>query len=485
MDIYLRGNNFGYEMRNVAALFFERPVVHERRPAPAERKADHIYIARFAVRGSYTLLCAVRYNGCAAAARAFADERAGDKECERKLGALLFTMLCDLTGTRPVWGISTGVRPAKFAAAMLEKSAPKAVIKTLREDYYIQPDKAALCIEAARASLAAAKRSEPSSFSLYVSIPFCPTRCAYCSFVSKETTREGALVEPYLELLCREIAETAAIAKRLGLKLATAYVGGGTPTVLSAEQLERLLGCINGNFDIAAAAEYCVEAGRPDTITREKLEVMKRAGVSRISINPQTKHQAILDAIGRRHTAKDVEAAFALAREAGFTDINADVIIGLPGDTLGGFQETLEWVLGLGASGVTVHALTLKRASFLREQKTSAAEGALAMTRYASERLRAAGMNPYYMYKQKSTVDSLENTGYCLPGHEGLYNIYMMDEVHTVLGCGAGAVTKLKQPRGERIERIFNYKYPAEYIDGFETLLARKAGIKEFYDGYI
>ena len=266
----------------------------------------------------------------------------------------------------------------------------------------------------------------------------------------------------------------------------TVYIGGGTPTVLSADELVQLTQAVDNCFGMPADVEYCVEAGRPDTISREKLEVLKSAGVSRISINPQTGNDFVLQKVGRRHTAAQIEECYRLAREIGFDNINADFIAGLPGDDIESFRNSMTWALDvLKPESITVHALTLKRASRMRENQSEIfSPDAALMVDYAQEVLVDAGYAPYYMYRQKGTVDSLENTGYAKPGYECLYNLFIMDEVQSIIACGAGAVTKLMDPKSNLIERVFDLKYPQEYLDRFDEMLQRKQYIKEFYDDH-
>jgi oxygen-independent coproporphyrinogen-3 oxidase len=293
------------------------------------------------------------------------------------------------------------------------------------------------------------------------------------------------LIPRYVELLCEEIKRTGEIAKNLNLKLETVYIGGGTPTTLSAQELNRVLDAVEGAFDLSDILEYTVEAGRPDTVTKEKLETIKNRNVTRISINPQTLSDEVLKRIGRNHTAKQMIDAFYLARELGFNNINTDLIAGLPDETLDSFKETLDTVLKLNPENVTVHSLSMKRASRLSASgelpEIEAGKTAREMVDYARRVLTDNGILPYYMYRQSKTVGNLENVGYAKKGFEGLYNVYIMDETHTILGCGASAVTKLKQPHGTRIERIFNFKYPFEYINRFDELMERKQGITDFY----
>ena len=274
----------------------------------------------------------------------------------------------------------------------------------------------------------------------------------------------------------------------MGLKLLSIYIGGGTPTTLSAEQLTLIMDTVSSNFDLSNLLEYTVEAGRPDTVTREKLQAIKRGGATRISINPQTMNDEVLEKIGRRHTVAMMREAFLLAREVGFDNINTDLIAGLSGDTLESFKNSVDEIIALNPENVTVHSLSMKRASNLNKLNyqfvANEGEEAALMVDYALNELTKAEIYPYYMYRQSKTVGNLENVGYAKKGYEGLYNVYIMDETHSIIGCGASAVTKLREPNGNNIDRIFNFKYPYEYIDNFPLMLERKKGILEFYDKY-
>lgn len=329
----------------------------------------------------------------------------------------------------------------------------------------------------------------PEDYSLYVGIPFCPTRCAYCSFISQDMAHAKKAVEPYLELLDLELERTAQIAWELGLRLISVYIGGGTPTTLSAEQLRALCAKIRSTFPMERCREFTVEAGRPDTLSMEKLLALKDAGVGRISINPQTMSDRVLQNIGRRHTAQDVVDGFELAHKAGFRDINADLIVGLPGDSPEGFADTLERVLDLSPTNITVHSLAIKRSAGIVADEDALSlhkrpEAAAKMMDHAINTLTGAGFEPYYLYRQTRMAGNLENTGWALPGSICRYNIYTMDESGTVIACGAGGVTKLKDPYSPDLKRIFNFKYPFEYISRHGEILERKEGIREIYEQF-
>ena len=388
-------------------------------------------------------------------------------------------------GTKPAWGALTGIRPGKLVTDMLERGYSERRAKgELMREYSVAPERASLCLDTARASLAVKSGLLPRDICLYIGIPFCPTRCAYCSFVSHSIEKAGKLVEPFLSALSREIDETAELAKGLGLRVISVYIGGGTPTTLSASQLDTMLTRLETRFDLSSVREYTVEAGRPDTITAEKLSVLRAHGVGRVSVNPQTMSDRVLAAIGRRHSAKDVLDAAALVREAGFDGMNMDLIAGLPADSEAGFAETLREVLTLSPENVTVHTLSLKRGTKITLEGTEIPSGAevAKMLDTAERMLRSAGYKPYYLYRQKFMSGGFENVGWTIPGREGLYNICIMEELCTILALGGGGVTKLVAPKSGRIERIFNAKYPYEYIGFSDRISEGKSKIREFYE---
>lgn len=413
---------------------------------------------------------------------------ADDMEKELILATTLYMALCDFSGYYPKWGLLTGIRPAKLFSRLISEMGQENAEKYFKEKFFVSDEKISLCKESRVREQNIIDLSSSDSFSLYISIPFCPSRCSYCSFVSHSVEKASSLIETYVELLCQELELTSKIANICKLKLETIYIGGGTPTTLSPELSEKLLSKICECFDFSKLKEFTVEAGRPDTFTKEKLMVFKKFGVSRISINPQTQNDEVLKNIGRNHTAKDTRDAFKLARELGFNNINMDIIAGLPGDTEQSFNDTLYDVLSLNPESVTVHALSLKRASNLNKNSTDndIGESIIADKMVSNSRttLTQNGLLPYYMYRQSKTVGNLENVGYAKEGFECLYNVFIMDETHTILACGASAVTKLREPNGNYIERIFNYKYPYEYISRFNDLIDRKKAIVSFYSKY-
>lgn len=489
MIIYTDGHCFAYELEKLTRLFspFEK-IRFAKAPAEDQRGLYAEAVLAQTKDGASLYAKAALEGRTACRSRVLSPGRTGDpdpeKEAERSLAALLFECYAELTGYQPEWGILTGIRPAKLYRRFSGLLGDGAATRFFKEEFRVTENKLSLLKETAAMEDAIIARSEPRSVSVYLSVPFCPSRCSYCSFVSHSIARAADLIPAYVGQLCREMEYTAEIINKLGLRVMTVYVGGGTPTTLTAEQLNKVLTlarkCFGDQLD-----EFTVEAGRPDTITPEKLEALRFCGVSRISINPQTMNDAVLQNIGRRHTALQTVEAFEMARRAGFDNINMDLIAGLPGDTPDSFADTLDRVIRLNPESVTVHTLSLKRSSGMGVAGELAcftdAAGAGVMVEHARERLTAAGILPYYMYRQSKTVGNLENVGYAKRGREGLYNVYIMDETHTILACGASAVTKLRSQGDGKIERIFNFKYPYEYLTRFDEMLRRKERVEEFY----
>ena len=481
MTLFLSKDEYHYELENIVRMFYWKVDVIKDLP---EEYPEEYCAAYFDAERDIAVV-EVCTAGGAKERTETADVQNDRDSIEYRLAVMLFEALSKVTGKRPEFGIMTGVRPAKYAAGLISSGMSADEVQQYLTDHALVSEKKAKLVRiTCENGMKLGEKVRERGFSLYVSIPFCPSRCSYCSFVSKSTEKERKLIRPYLDALCEELRYTSEITKSLGLVMQTVYIGGGTPTVLSAEELKQLTDAVEAHFGKPADEEYCVEAGRPDTITREKLEILKAAGVNRISINPQTGNDEVLQRVGRRHTASQIEECYRLAREVGFDNINADFIAGLPGDDIGSFRNSMSWALEiLRPESITVHALTLKRASRMREDQDEIfSPDAAQMVDYAQKVLIEAGYVPYYMYRQKGTVDSLENTGYAKPGYECLYNLFIMDEVQSIIACGAGAVTKLMDPKSNLIERVFDLKYPQEYLDRFGEMLERKQYIKEFYE---
>ncbi len=381
--------------------------------------------------------------------------------------------------TKTPWGILTGIRPAKLATKLLrEGKTDEDVLNYFINECGTTAAKAALALETAKAEMPVEDGMDKDGISLYVGIPFCPTRCLYCSFVTCGTKQAAKLIPEYLDCLHREIAFSGKLTAENGRHLETVYMGGGTPTTLSAEQMDRLLSQIEESFDRSKCKEFTVEAGRPDTVTKEKLKVLKRHGIERISINPQSMNSETLHTIGRAHTPEDIRIAMEMAREEGFRCINMDVIAGLPGETPEMFQYTMEEVERLAPENTTVHTMSIKRSSRLHEYLGDYAltdgEKVETMVDFAYRYLKELGKHPYYMYRQKNQLGNLENVGYCKVGTENLYNIYIMEELQTILSVGCGGVTKTVDPIKNKIERIFNVKEPQDYIARIDEMIDRK-----------
>ena len=479
MLLIIDNHEFHYETENLCKMFFPKEkvtVVHQ-----CEITATNFVYT--AIKNGEILVSA-NVNGNEKNAKTALENDI--KENERKMAVLIYNILSSLTGICPKWGILTGIRPVKLVHSYHEKGLnDEEIKKELKEKMLVSDEKIDLIIRTAYEEKDVLSRSKEDNYSLYVSIPFCPTRCKYCSFVSHSIERTRKLVPQYLELLLNEIRETAKVAKNLKLNLLTIYIGGGTPTTLNAEQLKRLIDTIAENFDTKNVLEYTIEAGRPDTIDEEKLKVIKNSDVTRISINPQTLNDDVLKEIGRRHTTKQTIDAYNLARKVGIKNINMDLIAGLMGDSVESFKNTVDGVIKLGAENITVHTLSVKRAADLRDEGKKVHEendaNASPMVEYAQKTLLENGYEPYYLYRQKNMLESLENVGYAKKGYKGLYNVYIMDETHTILAVGAGATTKLKDHKTDKIERIFNFKFPYEYISRYDEILDRKGKIYDFF----
>ena len=389
----------------------------------------------------------------------------------------------EVLGFSPPWGALAGVRPTKLVSAhLLSGGTEQTADKLLKGTYFVSDARRRLCIDSARHTVETARLLRPKDLSVYVGIPFCPTRCAYCSFISADVKGALALVEPYVDALCREIEEAGNQLRQHGVTIKTAYMGGGTPTTLSAEQMDRVLSHMEEHLPLEGCVEFTVEAGRPDTITREKLEVLRAHHIHRISINPQTMEDSVLREMGRAHTAAQIMDAMDLARDAYGGMVNMDLIAGLPTDTVEGFARTLEQVVGMDPANITVHTLALKKGAKLMEEqgKLCTPQEVADMLAYAEQTLRGAGYVPYYLYRQKYMSGSFENVGWAKPGAECAYNIIMMEELQSVLSLGAGGITKLVNPATGKIDRLSNPKYPKEYLDSWEKICQHKAQTAQF-----
>ena len=382
---------------------------------------------------------------------------------------------------KPAWGALAGVRPTKISTRhLLEGGTPESAGKLLENVYYVTPERRELAVDCSVSTVRAASLLEPSDLSLYVGIPFCPTRCAYCSFVSRTIGKQTELLEPYLEALEKEIVLTGRLLADSGRSVRTVYIGGGTPTTLTSSQMARLLDILRDSFDLSRCLEFTVEGGRPDTLSAEKLRTIRQHGADRMSINPQSMHDDVLRACGRPHTGADVERAYRWAVDAGFEAINMDLIAGLPSDSLEGFCRSLDAVAELEPANITVHTLALKKGAdlFERREGLSPAQAVAGMVDYANANLRADGYRPYYLYRQKYMSGSFENVGWSRNETDCLYNIYMMEELHTILSLGGGGMNKVNFPDGT-LQRFHNPKFPEQYIEMIGSVLEDKKRLFE------
>jgi len=493
MILHIDGDINRYYVQTLCMIFFPGssfPVDEEPGPDVPElsvtlRKLD----------GEYEAECTAEYRGklCSAVKTRTIDPDMTDERARKlSVGDAVLAALGDLMEYRPSWGMLTGVRPSKVATGLLDQGISRTrAKKILTSDYFVYPKKAALSVEVAYNERNLTKERSFGDCSLYVSIPFCPSRCSYCSFVSYTSKRFLTLIPEYVERLLTDLKRVFALAHEFGLKIRTVYFGGGTPTILEPDMIRRLLETVAEGLGGSLPDEYTYESGRPDTITKEKLAVLREFGVGRISVNPQTLSDEVMAGIGRHHSVDDFYRAFSLAREAGFETINTDLIAGLPGDDFKKFSASVDGILALRPENITVHTFCVKRSAELKQREdiySMRGGDAGKCVDYSQIKTRQAGYVPYYMYRQKNTVGNFENVGFSLPGHEGRYNIYMMEELHTILAVGAGAVSKfvrLPEKEGESavIRRIFNSKYPYEYLSrgNCDELIEQMRGLYSEY----
>ena len=478
MKLFLQNHDDRYALEQLQlALFPEEPM------EPVETAAFSGDGAVSALhRGAIWLTAATRIRWRGKTARAVCRLRA-DRETVRLRRRVLqrsyYLAAVQLLPEAPPWGALAGVRPTKLTTRhMLDGGTARSADRMLRDDCFVLPERRKLFIDCSTATVEALKRLDKRSVSVYIGIPFCPTRCTYCSFVSQSIERCAPLLEEYLGCLLREIRTVGEGLKKNGCPVSTLYIGGGTPTTLNAEQLERLMEAVSAHFDLTGLLEYTVEAGRPDTLDGEKLRILRELGCDRISINPQTMNPDALAAIGRRHSPGDTLRAFQQAREAGFRAVNMDLIAGLPADDPASFADSLEKLIALAPENITVHTLALKKGAALFRERAALPEASdvARMLREGERALRAAGYMPYYLYRQKYMSGSFENVGWTKPGYAGLYNIYMMEELQTILALGGGGMTKILLPGG-RLERRHNPKAPQQYIARIDDVLEKKKEI--------
>lgn len=489
MKLHIEGNINAYYVQTLCMIFFPG----EKFSAPGDEDPHNLYLTVIENENEMTARVTLLCDGKEASAEktlACREDLTADRQRKLVIGHVILSAAGELLHYRPSWGMLTGVRPSKVATEMLLQGHSKTrVKKMLASDYLVIPKKAALATEVALYEQQIIGTPDIRDCSLYISIPFCPSRCSYCSFVSYTSKRLLSLIPEYLTLLKSEVTEKLRLIKDLGLRVLTVYIGGGTPTILTAPQLRELLEVVSRELDVSQLREFTLESGRPDTIDAEKMAIAKEFGVTRVCVNPQTLCDEVLRGIGRLHTIKDFYRAYDIAKASGIRCINTDLIVGLPGDTFTTYSATFDEILRLDPENITVHTFCVKRAAEILRQGNRVYNlrggDAGKCVDYSQIRAAEAGFKPYYMYRQKNMVGNYENVGFAKESFEGLYNIYMMEEVHSIFAAGAGAVTKLMEyaPEGSGkktvITRLFNPKYPYEYLDMGES--SQRDQILAFY----
>ncbi len=478
MKIILESPINKYYVQTLAMIFFPGERFGQKESEEVSIDEPVLYVRSEENDGTVTALARIDWKGERCQQQYTAEQndyRTAERTLKLAVGGAVLAALGDRIGYRPAWGMMIGVRPSKVASELLNAGISKTrVKKILNTDYLVIPKKAALATDIALTEKRIVGEPSAKDCSVYISIPFCPSRCTYCSFVSYTSKRLLSLIPQYLIRLKEDIRANFETIHRLGLNVRTIYIGGGTPTILSEEQIKDLLSYIATLTDVTKLQEYTMEAGRPDTINEEKLAIAREYGVTRVSVNPQSLCDEVLCGIGRNHSVEEFFRAFEDARRAKIPTVNVDLIAGLPGDNFRRFSATMDQILQLTPENITVHTFCVKKSAEILRLNSDiySIRGGDAgkCVDYSQIRTHQAGYIPYYMYRQKNTVGNYENVGFSLPGHEGLYNIYMMEEIHSIFAAGAGAVTKLVDHTGltdsaRNIERLFHQKYPYEYLD--------------------
>lgn len=487
MRLYFTGHDYKYAAEQMLLTLFpeQRPEYPEGKPDSDRIELKLSHGDKFTTASCRMVLGGKVYHGRAAVRRELlTSELLTDRYCQRLIKNAMYRAALASGVHRPAWGALTGVRPGKIfcsllAAGLSEDEATRRFI----DEYDVTPKRAALCRDTSRETVKAVSELGEKDVCLYVGIPFCPTRCAYCSFVSQSVEKSMKLIPPFMDALIKEVSAVGAELRALGLRVVSIYMGGGTPTTLNAAQLDRLCTALEREFDLGALREYTVEAGRPDTITEDKLRVLRAHGVDRVSVNPQTMSDSVLETIGRRHSSADIVDALEKVRAVGGFAVNMDLIAGLPSDSADGFRETLDKVLALAPENITVHTLSLKKGSRITLEGSPLPSPAEVseMLDLAYDRLTAQGYTPYYLYRQKFMSGGFENVGWAKPGCVNLYNICIMEELCSIIAMGGGGSTKLVRHGDGRNIRLMAPKYPLEYIENIEKTCADKAKISEFY----
>ena len=485
--IKMEGHNFLYYIENILRMFYKDVEINlcESEPPTLNRGIfvysklvleNNVYVSELLFRDGETDV---------KSSVTITTEDCGDKlilvnqKIKKILQRQLYKILKEHLNKEMPWGILVGIRPTKIVTEMLQENKTEVeILEKLNSSYKVSKEKAQLLYEVSKTEKELLARSEPDMISLYIGIPFCSTRCLYCSFTSNPIEKYKKVIVDYLNALKKEFEGVQEIIKKRNFKVQSIYIGGGTPTSIDNKDLKRLLDLIAAKIDFNFLEEYTLEAGRPDSVDLEKLETIKTSRVDRISINPQTMNDETLKLIGRNHTTEDILHAFKLARSIGFDNINMDVIAGLPEETLSMFENTLKGIKSLGPENLTVHTMSIKRASVLNENREkypmTSGEEVSKMVDLGQQYAGEMGLHPYYLYRQKNILGNLENIGYCKPGKESIYNIQIMEEKQTILALGAGAVTKVVYPEENRLERAFNVKSVEDYLARVDEMVERK-----------
>ncbi len=493
VSVKIAGHDFKYQVEDIIRLFFKEEIQYVESEPPENIRGIFI-LSRIndrnkdVVLATELLIDGVRYAREEAVLSAELAQAGNDcdrnKILKRQVKRQIFLLLSDYTGAILPWGMLTGIRPAKIVYELLQNGQGRDVIINRLEDYYrLSAKKAELLYDVASAEFSILNSTRPDMVSIYVGIPFCPSKCLYCSFTSEPVSKYASLIGKYIEAVKKEMEYAAELIKNKDLKVQSIYIGGGTPTSIGVFDLKLLLAVVEEKLNLDYLEEYTLEAGRPDSINEEKLLAIKKSRVDRISINPQTMNDRILGTIGRSHSSQDVLRAYHTARGMGFDNINMDIIVGLPDESGEMFEESLKRIKELDPESLTVHTMAVKRASRLSTDidrfKMTPEKEASKMVDMAGEYAIAMGMKPYYLYRQKNMLGNLENIGYSKQGCESIYNIQIMEEKQTIIAIGAGAITKAVFPHENRIERAFNVKNIEEYISRTDEMVERKKMILE------
>ncbi len=479
LHIFLCGHNYEYEITDIVKLFYNDKNIVFISDEPSSIQGLFLLSQ---VKACNYIETKLYDNGICIGQNkeiCFEEQIKDKKQLKKAIKKSVYSVLSAYNNKKLPWGILTGIRPAKLVHELLDKGKSKdEIFNILKEDYFISDKKFELVYAVAQRERGVMQGTDGDMVSIYIAIPFCITRCIYCSFSSYLIDKYASLVNTYINALIKEIDYVSEYLRSKRIMIQSLYVGGGTPSSLNSNQLDKLLSYIQQSFDLSYIKEFTFEAGRPDTIDEEKLSIIKKHMVSRISINPQTMNNNTLKLIGRKHTADDIIEKFLLARSAGFDNINMDLIAGLPKENITMFKETLKQIEALCPESVTVHTLSIKRASLLMESKShfflSGEDMINEMMDTAYDRLNAMKLYPYYLYRQKNILGNLENIGFAKEGYDSIYNIQIMEERQSILALGAGATTKLVYPEENRIERVFNVKSPEEYISRIDEMIDRK-----------